>query len=132
MVKSRRYGDHGAEAAGSANTTLLCALSVLNRMFAPYLPFAAEEVWSWWQPGSVHAASWPSVDDIDRLVTADPDALAALEKAIDLLGEVRRLGRSQNGPRRRHLRARVLWDDAPSRCSSAGCGSSCAAGRSSL
>ena len=59
LVKGRRYGEQGAEAAGSANAALTAALSVLLRLFAPFLPFVTEEVWSWWQDGSIHAAPWP-------------------------------------------------------------------------
>jgi valyl-tRNA synthetase len=111
MVKSRRYGDHGAEAAGSANATLLCVLSILNRTFAPYLPFATEEVWSWWQPGTVHAQKWPTVDEIDSLITPDPDAHAAFDRAIEVITEIRRVkSQAQRPPKARIAVARVRTD----------------------
>ena len=110
MVKSRRYGDHGDEAAGSANATLLGVLSVLNRLFAPYLPFAAEEVWSWWQPGSVHRAQWPQVEEIERLASADPEAERALAAAVEVLGEIRRLKSTEKRPlKARIVLAEVSW-----------------------
>ncbi len=116
MVKSRRYGDHGVEAAGSANATLLCALSVLNRMFAPYLPFVTEEVWSWWQPGSVHQARWPTVSEITELAPehrSDDEAAAALDKAVDLLKEIRRVKSLANrAPKTRIGVVSIEWDAA--------------------
>jgi valyl-tRNA synthetase len=111
MVKSRRYGDHGAEAAGSANASLLCALSVLDRLFAPYLPFATEEVWSWWRPGSVHTAPWPAVHEVDDVVAADPDAQRALDAAIEVLGEIRRVKSIEKRPLKARIEtAEVRWN----------------------
>ena len=65
LVKGRRYGEQGADGAGSANAALTAALSVMLRLFAPFLPFVTEEVWSWWQEGSMHTAAWPTAQELD-------------------------------------------------------------------
>jgi valyl-tRNA synthetase len=91
LVKSRRYGDHGVELAGSANAALLVSLSAFLRLFAPFLPFATEEIWSWWQPGSVHKAAWPTEAEILEVAGgADERGVRALHLASQVLGEIRR------------------------------------------
>ncbi|MBK5224716.1 MAG: valine--tRNA ligase, partial [Acidimicrobiia bacterium] len=87
LVKGRAYGAAGDEAARSASTALDLALSALLRLFAPFLPFATEEVWSWWQEGSVHRAPWPSVDELGGAVEPHP---LLLQVAASALGEIRK------------------------------------------
>lgn len=88
LVKGRSYGNQGDAAAESAKHALRAALEVILRLMAPFLPFTAEEVWSWWREGSVHRQPWPSADDLRAMAAgADP---AVLEVTSDVLKEVRR------------------------------------------
>ncbi|PFG19242.1 valine--tRNA ligase [Serinibacter salmoneus] len=103
LVKDRAYGRGAADAQGttaqlteaeiaSARATLWLALDTLLRLFAPFLPFATAEVWSWWRSGSVHAASWPTseglreaagdaaADGLRGVVATAGAALSALRK----------------------------------------------------
>jgi valyl-tRNA synthetase len=92
LVKSRRYGDFTPEAAASANSAMLVALSALLRLFAPYLPFVTEEVWSWWRPGSIHRAAWPTADEVVAPIGgADAAAVTVFVQSQAALSEVRRI-----------------------------------------
>ena len=88
LVKSRRYGNEGEEGAASANRALTAALSAQLRLLAPYLPFVTEEVWSWWQEGSIHRAHWPRSEEVSSLA-GDVGPLP-LEVASAVLAEVRK------------------------------------------
>jgi len=88
LVKSRAYGDGWPEtSARSARAALSVALSTVQRLLAPFLPFAAEEVWSWWQPGSVHRSAWPVAAEFDGPGGAPSEVFGA---AAAVLREIRK------------------------------------------
>jgi valyl-tRNA synthetase len=89
LVKNRAYGSRGDERAASAHAALARALDTLLRLFAPFLPFTAEEVWSWWREGSVHQAKWPESAAL-RADAGDADP-ALLGVAAEVLSELRRV-----------------------------------------
>jgi valyl-tRNA synthetase len=101
LVKQRAYGAGDEGGAASARRALELALSALLRLFAPHLPFVTEEVWSWWQEGSIHRATWPDPQPL-RASTAEAARLT-YRVAADVLGEIRKAKTSQQ----KSLRAEV-------------------------
>ncbi len=87
LVKERTYGNQGEESAKSARAALGITTQTLLKLFAPFIPFVTEEVWSWWQEGSVHLSSWPTNSEI---ITNEKLGTSSLENISFILGEVRK------------------------------------------
>jgi valyl-tRNA synthetase len=88
LVKTRAY----SEGAGSdsARAALQRALSTLQRLFAPHIPFATEEVWGWWQTGSIHRASWPTRADLLGGTSTVESTEDLLDAVCNVLAVIRR------------------------------------------
>jgi valyl-tRNA synthetase len=84
LVKERAYGAGTAAEQASAVHALRTGIDIMLRLFAPFIPFATEEVWSWTHEGSVHTAAWPT-DVIEArpsgLLGAVGEALVGIRRA---------------------------------------------------
>ena len=89
LVKTRGYLSHTEDGAMSARAALRRALSTLQRLLAPLLPFVTEEVWSWWQSGSVHQSEWPTTSALTDGLMGEPNE-ELLDAICGAIGVIRR------------------------------------------
>ena len=89
LVKTRGYLSHSEEGAMSARAALRRALSTLQRLLAPLLPFVTEEVWNWWQTGSVHQSQWPITNELTLGLPSGPNE-ELLDAICGAIGVIRR------------------------------------------
>ncbi len=113
LVKGRaRAEEVSHEAArGSAVATLRLGLDVLLRLFAPFLPYITEEVWSWCfaeERGapSVHRAPWPS--ERDFLEVPAPNDVESFALASACLAAINKAKSDASGSMGRELSSAVL------------------------
>jgi valyl-tRNA synthetase len=125
LAKPRAYGGRGQAPAASAIAALRLALSVLLRLFAPFLPFVTEEAWSWTEGGpmpggSIHRASWPTTEPL-RLHAAGADGgtwagragEGMLDAASAAIGSIRKAKSQARLPMRASARKLVVTASAP-------------------
>ncbi len=108
LVKIRAYSEDNPAGLASARAALATTLSVLQRLFAPFLPFVTEEVWSWWHQGSVHVAAWPTRDEL-------PDTanhVAVYGPVCEILTAVRREKTEAKVSMRTEIESLVVTNDA--------------------
>lgn len=73
LVKVRAATVDSAEAQGSAVHALRQGMHIFLRLFAPFLPYITEEVWSWviakevGNSPSVHTANWPTIEELAQV-----------------------------------------------------------------
>jgi valyl-tRNA synthetase len=93
LVKVRSYAEEKTLARDSAIATLQFAISVFLRLFAPFMAYVTEEVWSWRLAGegrlrSIHTSPWPSEKEFAATeLTADDEAFLLV---VEVLSKIRR------------------------------------------
>ena len=109
LVKERTYGNQGEESANSARAALGITTHTLLKLFAPFIPFVTEEVWSWWQEGSIHLQSWPKSSEI---ITNKSVGIDALNNVTWILSEVRKVKTENKQSMKAEVKTLEIWAKA--------------------
>lgn len=102
LVKTRAYKQREQASGKSAQATLEWTLKTFLKLFAPFLPYICEEVWSWSfaekedQP-SIHRAPWPVVENGEAFSQSST-------QLIDLAKEVMMVARGEKSTQQKSLR----------------------------
>ncbi len=116
MVKARARSETDSAGRASALAALQLALKTFLRLFAPFLPYITEEVWSWGfakteRAPSIHRAPWPGPGDFASLPSLE-DGGAVFDAAIGFLEAVNRAKSAGGASVGRHV-ARLVVAAAP-------------------
>ena len=106
LVKERTYGNQGEAAANSARAALGITTHTLLKLFAPFIPFVTEEVWSWWQEGSIHLQSWPKSSEI---ITNKSAGIDPLNNVTWILSEVRKVKTENKQSMKAEVKTLEIW-----------------------
>jgi valyl-tRNA synthetase len=95
LVKRRAYNqsDESGNTAysdtevNSARTTLILTLRTLLNLLAPFLPFATEEAWSWFNDSSIHRTTWAS--EIAGVAVEQSEVWSATTEVLEVLRRVK-------------------------------------------
>jgi len=109
LVKERTYGNQGEAAANSARAALGITTHTLLKLFAPFIPFVTEEVWSWWQEGSIHLQNWPKSSEI---ITNKSTGIDALNNVTWILSEVRKVKTENKQSMKAEVKTLEIWAKA--------------------
>ncbi len=94
LVKVRAYQEEMTPGKASALATLKFTLSVLLRLFAPFIPFFTEEAWGWifaseeGRDRSIHTSAWPEEKEFSGITK--PGVNDAFGAAMEVLAMVRK------------------------------------------
>ena len=89
LVKVKAYDAGATPESRSALATLDWSLRTFLRLFAPFMPYVTEEIWSWryGDEGSIHTAPWPSANEVEAV--SPPDSENSFAAAIEVVSAVR-------------------------------------------
>jgi valyl-tRNA synthetase len=89
MVKAKAYQGGGTAESLSALAGLNWSLKTFLRLFAPFMPYITEEIWSWRysdEGKSIHCASWPTIEEAE--IVAAPKNEKSFEAAVEVISRI--------------------------------------------